>query len=144
VGGGCGLRSAESSFSYRLGCLSVFGRGEERLKPIRAALSFAYKHWDVMDPFAKIDPPIQKEPQIRYLLLADIRRLLDYLKNSQQGYGSALAFYLANTLFQTACNDEEENYAKADVPFELETALRGHGCKLAHEPPRVQEFVTIH
>lgn len=25
-------------------------------------------------------------------------------------------------------NDEEENYAKADVPFELETALRGQGA----------------
>jgi hypothetical protein len=32
-------------------------------------------NWDVKNPFAKIDPPIQKEPQIRYLLLADIRRL---------------------------------------------------------------------
>ena len=43
----------------------------------------------------------------RYLLLSDIRRLLDYLKLRQQGYGSALAFYLANALFQTACRFEE-------------------------------------
>ena len=54
------------------------------------------------NPFAKIEPPLHKEPQIRYLLLADIRRLLDYLKARQQGYGSALAFHLAAALFQTA------------------------------------------
>jgi integrase len=59
------------------------------------------------NPFAKIEPPLHKEPQIRYLLLADIRRLLDYLKARQQGYGSALAFHLANALFQTACRFEE-------------------------------------
>ena len=53
------------------------------------ALSFAYKHWDLKNPFAKIEPPLHKEPQIRYLLLSDIRRLLDYLKVRQQGYGSA-------------------------------------------------------
>ena len=95
--------------SYRLGCLSVPGRGEERRKPqqIRAALSFAYKHWDLKNPFGKIDPPLHKEPQIRYLLLSDIRRLLDYLKVRQQGYGSALAFHLANALFQTACRFDE-------------------------------------
>jgi hypothetical protein len=69
--------------------------GEEKnaasLKQIRAALSFAYRHWDLKNPFSKIDPPIQKEPQIRYLLLADIRRLLAYLSAHQQGYSSALA-----------------------------------------------------
>jgi integrase len=43
----------------------------------------------------------------RDLLLADIRRLLDYLKARQQGYGSALAFHLANALFQTACRFDE-------------------------------------
>ena len=59
------------------------------------------------NPFAKIEPPLQKEPQIRYLLFADIRRLLDYLKARQQGYGSALAFHLANALFQTACRFDE-------------------------------------
>ena len=32
-------------------------------------------------------------------------------------------------------NDEEENYAKADVPFELETALRGHGCNFSFVEP---------
>jgi hypothetical protein len=28
-----------------------------------------------------------------------------------------------------------ENYAKADVPFELETALRGHGCNFSFVEP---------
>ena len=75
------------------------GKNAASLKQIRAALSFAYKHWDLKNPFAKIEPPLQNEPQIRYLLLADIR-FLDYLK-AQQGYGSSLAFHLANALFQT-------------------------------------------
>ena len=83
------------------------GKNAASLKQIRAALSFAYKHWDLKNPFGKIDPPLHKEPQIRYLLLADIRRLLDYLKVRQQGYGSALAFHLANALFQTACRFDE-------------------------------------
>jgi integrase len=83
------------------------GKNAASLKQIRAALSFAYKHWDLKNPFAKIEPPLHKEPQIRYLLLADIRRLLDYLRARQQGYGSALAFHLANALFQTACRFEE-------------------------------------
>ena len=84
-------------------------RGEERREPQtdsgRALL--AYKHWDLKNPFAKIEPPLQNEPQIRYLLLSDIRRLLGYLKVRQQGYGSALAFNLANSLFQTACRFDE-------------------------------------
>jgi integrase len=83
------------------------GKNATSLKQIRAALSFAYKHWDVKNPSAKIDPPLQKEPQIRYLQLPDIRRLLDNLKARQQGYGSALAFHLANALFQTACRFDE-------------------------------------
>ena len=56
------------------------GKNAASLKQIRAALSFAYKHWDLKNPFAKIEPPLHKEPQIRYLLLSDIRRLLDYLE----------------------------------------------------------------
>ena len=55
------------------------GKNAASLKQIRTALSFGYKHWDLKNPFAKIEPPLQNEPQIRYLLLADIRRLLDYL-----------------------------------------------------------------
>ena len=88
-------------------CLLGKDKGPASLKQIRAALSFAYKYWDLKNPFAKIEPPLQNEPQIRYLLLADIRRLLGYLKARQQGYGSALAFQLANTLFQTACRFDE-------------------------------------
>jgi integrase len=83
------------------------GKNAANLKQIRAALSFAYRHWDVKNPFAKIDPPLHKEPQVRYLLLADVRRLLEYLNAWQQGYGSALAFHLANALFQTACRFDE-------------------------------------
>ena len=83
------------------------GKNAASLKQIRAALSFAYKHWDLKNPFAKIEPPLQNKPQIRYLLLADIRRLLDYLKTRQQGYGSALAFHLENALFQSACRFDE-------------------------------------
>ena len=65
------------------------------------------RHWDLKNPFAKIEPPLHKEPQIRYLLLSDIRRLLAYLKTRQNGYGSALGFHLANALFQAACRFEE-------------------------------------
>jgi site-specific recombinase XerD len=83
------------------------GKNAANLKQIRAALSFAYKHWDVKNPFAKIDPPLHKEPQIRYLLLAHFLRLLDHMKARQQGYGSALAFHLAHALFQTACRFDE-------------------------------------
>ena len=32
------------------------GKNAASLKQIRAALSFAYKHWDLMNPFAKIEP----------------------------------------------------------------------------------------
>jgi integrase len=83
------------------------GKNAASLKQIRAALSFAYKHWDLKNPFAKIEPPLFKEPQIRDLLLADIRRLLAYLKARRNGYGSALAFHLANALFQSACRFDE-------------------------------------
>jgi integrase len=48
-----------------------------------------------------------KGSQIHYLLPSDIRRLLEYLKARQQDYGSALAFNLANALFQTACRFDE-------------------------------------
>jgi integrase len=79
------------------------GKNAATFKQIQAALSFAY----VKNPFAKIDPPLYKEPKIRYLLLADVRRLLDYLKARRQDYGSALVFHLANALFQTACRFDE-------------------------------------
>ncbi|MDQ3621068.1 MAG: tyrosine-type recombinase/integrase [Verrucomicrobiota bacterium] len=82
-------------------------KGSATIKQIRAALSFAYKHWDLKNPFAQIEPPLQNEPQIRYLMLADIRRLLVHLKARQHSYGSQLAFHLTNALFQTACRFDE-------------------------------------
>jgi hypothetical protein len=36
------------------------GKNAASLKQIRAALSFAYRHWDLKNPFAKIDPPLHK------------------------------------------------------------------------------------
>ena len=103
------FRSAQFPFPDRLGGLSVLGRREERgesqtnsccaflclqalgpEKPVRENRSPASQ--GAPDP---LSPP------------SDIRRLLDYLKVRQQGYGSALAFHLANALFQTACRFEE-------------------------------------
>jgi CBS domain-containing protein len=53
------------------------GKNAASLKQIRAALSFAYKHWDLKNPFAKIEPPLHKEPQIRRLpVLARDKRLV--------------------------------------------------------------------
>jgi hypothetical protein len=63
------------------------GKNAASLKQIRAALSFAYRYWDLKNPFSKIDPPIQKERQI--LLLADIRRLLDYSRTRQRAMARA-------------------------------------------------------
>jgi len=99
----------EPFLSYRPGSVWLFRGGEERGEP-QADPGCAFlclRHWDLKNPFSKTDPPIQKEPQIHYLLLADIRRLLGYIKTRQQGYGSALAFHLANALFQTACRFDE-------------------------------------
>ena len=64
-------------------------KGAATIKQIRAALAFAYKHWDLKNPFAKIEPPLQNEPQIRYLMLADIRRLLAYLEAQRRGLRAA-------------------------------------------------------
>jgi len=80
------------SFPTALEAYRFLGEGKNAasLKQIRAALSFAYKHWDLKNPFTKIDPPIHKEPQIRYLLLADIRRLLEYLKSGNKAMAQPL------------------------------------------------------
>ena len=43
---------------------------------------------------AHYEPPLHKKPQIRYLVLADIRRLLVYLKGQQNGYGPRSRFNL--------------------------------------------------
>ena len=42
------------------------GKNAASPKQLRTALSFAYKHWDLKNPFVKIEPPLHKEPQIRY------------------------------------------------------------------------------
>ena len=55
------------------------GRTAASLKQIRAALSFAYKHWDLKNRFAKSEPQLHKEAADPLLASADIR-LLDYLR----------------------------------------------------------------
>jgi len=84
------------------------GKGPATIKQLRAALSFAFQHWDLKNPFAKIEPPIHNEPQIHYLMLADVRRLLAHLRSQENdGYGARLAFHLANALFLSACRFDE-------------------------------------
>jgi hypothetical protein len=78
-------------------------RTRASLKQIRAALSFAYKHWDLKNPFAKIEPPLHKESRFSLQYPPAPR----FLKARQQGYGSALAFHLANALFQRVCRFDE-------------------------------------
>jgi integrase len=74
--------------------------------------------------------PDPQGAQIRYLLLSEIRRLLDYLKVRQQGYGSGLAFYLANALFQTACRfDELIQLTWADCQRVGEEIVALHGLR---------------
>ena len=84
------------------------GKGPATIKQLRAALSFAFRHWDLKNPFAQIEPPIHNEPQIHYLMLTDVRRLLAHLRSLENdGYGARLAFHLANALFLSACRFDE-------------------------------------
>ncbi len=76
-------------------------KGAATIKQIRAALSFAYKHWDLKNPFAKIDPPLHNDPQIRYLMLADIRRLLVHA----QGPAAQLRFAIGLSPDQRSFSD---------------------------------------
>ncbi len=96
-------------FSEARKCYAVLGdgKGAATLKQIRAALAFVYNHWDLKNPFSKIAPPLHQEPEVRYLMPADMRRLLEHLKADGVGYGARLTFHLANALFQTACRFEE-------------------------------------
>ena len=55
------------------------------------------------NPFAKIEPPLHKESQIRYLLLSEIRR---FLESRRRADGSALAS-IGQRALQTACQLEE-------------------------------------
>ena len=54
------------SFPTALEAYRFLGEGKNAasLKQIRAALSFAYKHWDLKNPFGKIEPPLHNESQI--------------------------------------------------------------------------------
>jgi hypothetical protein len=70
------------------------GKNAASLKRIRAAPSFAYKHCDLKNPSARIEPPLQKEPKDP--ISPGHPGLVDYLKALQRGYGSALAFQLAS------------------------------------------------
>ncbi len=68
----------------------------------RAALAFAYKHWDVPYPFSKIKPPRSAPPPlVGYLQAHDLARLLDFLSQRQATYGECLTFHLAASLFYT-------------------------------------------
>jgi integrase len=107
VGGGHRFGFARSFFPTAPEAYRFLGEGKSavNLKQIRAALSLPTS-CDLKNPFAKIDAPLHMEPQIHYLLLADVRRLLDYLKARQHGYGSALAF-TSLAVLQTACRFDE-------------------------------------
>lgn len=74
----------------------------------RAALAFAYEHWDRPNPFARIKPPKSNGlPPVGYLQAHDIARLLDGLRQVQGTYGSSLTYYLANALFYTCSRYSE-------------------------------------
>ena len=101
--------STSSFFSYRLGGVSVFGGGEERDEPqadpggaflCLSALGFK-------EPVCQDRPPASKgtpDPLSAALRYPPAPRLP---QSPRQGYGSALAFQLANALFQTACRFDE-------------------------------------
>ena len=42
------------------------GKNAASLKQIRAALSFAYKHWDLKNPFTRIEPPLEELIQLTW------------------------------------------------------------------------------
>ena len=74
----------------------------------RAALAFAYEHWDVPNPFTRIKPPRSAPPPPADFLQAhDLARLLGHLGDRQATYGESLAFHLANTLFFTGARFSE-------------------------------------
>ncbi len=74
----------------------------------RAALAFAYEHWDVPNPFTRIKPPRSAPPPPADFLQAhDLARLLGYLGDRQATYGESLTFHLANALFFTGARFSE-------------------------------------
>ena len=56
MGGGRKFRSTESSFPTASEAYRFLGEGKNAasLKQIRAALSFAYKHWDLKNPLRRL------------------------------------------------------------------------------------------
>ncbi len=74
----------------------------------RAALAFAYEHWDRPNPFAKIKPPRSgSPPPVGYLQAHDLARLLDFLSQQQAIYGESLTYHLAAALFYTCSRYSE-------------------------------------
>ena len=74
----------------------------------RAALAFAYEHWDVPNPFTRIKPPRSAPPPPADFLQAhDLARLLGHLGDRQATYGESLTFHLANALFFTGARFSE-------------------------------------
>ncbi len=74
----------------------------------RAALAFAYDHWDVPNPFTRIKPPRSTPPPPADFLQAhDLARLLGHLGDRQATYGESLSFHLANALFFTGARFSE-------------------------------------
>ena len=74
----------------------------------RAALAFAYEHWDTPNPFTKVKPPKSAPPPpVGYLQAHDLARLLDFLGQRQATYGESLTFHLAAALFYTCSRFNE-------------------------------------
>ena len=74
----------------------------------RAAIAFAYEHWDRPNPFAKIKPPKSgSPPPVGYLQAHDLARLLDSLGQQQAIYGESLTYHLAAALFYTCSRYSE-------------------------------------
>ena len=48
------------------------GKSAANLKQMRAALSLAYKHWDLKNPFTTIDPPTNRNPRT---IFRDVREI---------------------------------------------------------------------
>ena len=74
----------------------------------RAALAFAYEHWDVANPFTRLKAPRSAPPPpVSFLQAHDLSRLLGHLGDRQATYGESLTFHLANTLFFTCARFSE-------------------------------------
>ena len=70
-----------------------------------------------------------------------IMKMLPELAEKTRSEEGAISYaiYIAGKNISSFTNDEEENYAKADVPFELETALTKQGA-IFHKTEPWQPF----